>query len=353
MFDGTFQSNHLRRAPSAPQFSALFDLGDSSPMFFFTRNRPSFSNRGVMWMLLAASLFFSPAYRLRAQGTPQQKNSAATSESAASNSTRATEKPTAAGHDHVGQPLPDYMTGDQCLFCHRTVVGPTWEQEPHAWTIRPIGVPPAVGQLPPDATHIIGSPQHYRALKLIGYGKFAVLAPDGKTWQPDVFATKCAGCHTTGVDPKSHAFSTFAFDCYACHGDLTTDHTTKPEIAWLGTKRPRQPKEIVAICGSCHLRGGRSQSTGLPYPNNFIAGDDLFADFKVDLKRDLDPTMNPADRHAYTYTRKVMEGSTQTCLECHRVHGRPDLKHEYCIDCDDLPGAKAGAPKLRSETCQY
>ena len=245
------------------------------------------------------------------------------------------------------------MTGDSCLFCHRTVVGETWEREPHAWTIRTVGVPPAVGPLPPDATHVIGSPQHYRALKLIGYGKFAILAADGKTWQPDVFATKCAGCHTTGVDPKSHAFSTFAFDCFACHGDLTTDHTTKPEIAWLGSKRPRQPKEIVAICGSCHLRGGHSQSTGLPYPNNFIAGDDLFADFKVDLKRDLDPTMNPADRHAYTYTRKVMEGSTQTCLECHRVHGHADLKHEYCIDCDDPPGPKSAAPKLRSETCQY
>jgi len=256
--------------------------------------------------------------------------------------------------DHVGKPVPDYMTGDQCLFCHRNVVGPTWEQEPHAWTIRPLGVPPNVAQVPKDATHVIGSPQHYRALKLIGYGSFAVLAADGKTWQPDVFAKQCAGCHTTGVDPKTHTFATFAFDCFACHGDLSEDHTTKPQIALLGNKRPRDPKEIVEICASCHLRGGRSQSSGLPYPNGFIAGDDLFADFKVDLKRDLDPGMNPADRHSYTYTRKVMEGgSTQTCLDCHRVHGRPDLKHEYCIDCDELPAAAKGTGKLRSETCQY
>jgi mono/diheme cytochrome c family protein len=246
------------------------------------------------------------------------------------------------------------MTGDQCLFCHRNVVGPTWEQEPHAWTIRPVGVPPKVGQLPADATHIIGSPQHYRALKLIGYGKFAILGNDGKTWQPDVFATKCAGCHTTGVDPAAHTFSAFAFDCYACHGDLGTDHTTKPEIALLGTKHAKDPKEIVAICGQCHLRGGRSQSSGLPYPNNFIGGDDLLADFKVDLSRDHDPNMNPADRHAYTYTRNVMEkGSKQTCLECHRVHGRPELKHEYCVDCDELPASAKAAGKLRSETCLY
>jgi hypothetical protein len=262
----------------------------------------------------------------------------------------------AAHHDHVGQPLPDYMTGDQCLFCHRNVVGPTWEREPHAWTIRDRAVPPAVAQLPKDATHIIGSPQHYRALKLSGYGKFDLLGDDGKTWQPDVFARQCAGCHTTGVDPATHAFSAFAFDCFACHGDVTTEHTTKPQLAYLGSKRPRDPKEIVAICAQCHLRGGRSQSTGLPYPNNFVAGDDLFADFKIDLKREYNAQMNPADRHAYTYTRNVLErGSKQTCLECHRVHGNPDLKHDYCVDCDDSAASSkgAGAQKLRSETCRY
>lgn len=271
----------------------------------------------------------------------------------AQNAAPAPSQPAPARHDHVGQKIPDYMTGDSCLFCHRTVVGETWEKEPHAWTIRAVGVPPKVSQLPADATHVIGSPQRYRALKLIGYGKFAILADDGKTWQPDVFGTKCAGCHTTGVEPATHAFSTFAFDCYACHGDLQTDHTTKPEIALLGTKRAKDPKEIVAICGQCHLRGGRAQSNGLPYPNNFIAGDDLFADFKVDLSREKDPNMNPADRHAYTYTANVIErGSKQTCLECHRVHGRPELKHEYCVDCDELPAAAKAAGK-RSETCMY
>lgn len=259
-------------------------------------------------------------------------------------------------HDHVGKPLPDYMTGDQCLFCHRGVVGPTWQQEPHAWTIREVGVPPSVPKPPADATHIIGSAQHFRALKLIGYGKFAVLGSDGRTWQPDVFATRCAGCHTTGVDPKTQAFSVFAFDCYSCHGDITDDHSKKPESVFLSSKRAREPREIVAICGQCHLRGGRSQSSGLPYPNNFVAGDDLFADFKVDLKRADDPTLNPADRHVYTYTRNVMElGLKQTCMDCHRIHGDPALKHAICVDCEDPADAGRGAKpaRPRSDTCDY
>jgi len=297
------------------------------------------------------------ALLLAAQGQSGGKAAAPVAQNTAVQS-----KPAASGpgpapsrNDHVGKPLPDYMTGDQCLFCHRNIVGPTWEREPHAWTVREVGTEPSVPQVPKDATHIIGSPQHYRALKLIGYGKFAVLGDDGKTWQPEVFATRCAGCHTTAVDPATHAFSAYAFDCYACHGEVTAEHTTQPKLAWLGSKRPQEPQAIVAICSQCHLRGGQSLSTGLPYPNNFIAGDDLFADFKVDLKRAYDSSMNPADRHAYAYASKVLAGqSKQTCLDCHRVHGRPELKHQYCIDCDELPAAaKSAGKQLHSETCQY
>jgi hypothetical protein len=315
------------------------------------RNKLWFAKPSVLLMLAVAPLLLAQGHGGEKASPIQAQQSAVAQARPAANGPGAS----SARNDHVGKPLPEYMTGDQCLFCHRNVVGPTWEREPHAWTIREIGVEPSIPQVPKDATHIIGSPQHYRALKLIGYGKFAILADDGKTWQPDVFATRCAGCHTTGVDPTTHAFSAYAFDCYACHGEVSAEHTTKPELAWLGSKRPRDPKAIVAICAQCHLRGGKSQSTGLPYPNNFIAGDDLFIDFKVDLKLAYDPAMNPADRHAYAYASRVLAGqSKQTCLECHRVHGKPELKHQYCIDCDDLPEAARNAGKhLHSETCQY
>ena len=33
--------------------------------------------------------------------------------------------PAAWGSDHVGKPVPEYVTGDECLFCHRDDVGPT------------------------------------------------------------------------------------------------------------------------------------------------------------------------------------------------------------------------------------
>src|SRR4051794_34735070 len=39
--------------------------------------------------------------------------------------------PAAWGRDHVGQPVPEYLTGDECLFCHRDNVGPGWQSNRH------------------------------------------------------------------------------------------------------------------------------------------------------------------------------------------------------------------------------
>ena len=44
--------------------------------------------------------------------------------------------PVAWGDDHVGRPIPEYVTGDECLFCHRANIGPTWGQNVHNLTVR-------------------------------------------------------------------------------------------------------------------------------------------------------------------------------------------------------------------------
>src|SRR5437868_13471923 len=42
------------------------------------------------------------------------------------------------GSDHVGQPVPEFVTGDECLFCHRLDVGPTWKDNRHNRTVRDV-----------------------------------------------------------------------------------------------------------------------------------------------------------------------------------------------------------------------
>lgn len=218
----------------------------------------------------------------------------------------------------------DYPTGDACLFCHRNEIGSTWLDNAHAWTVRPAGESPVAKPVPAEATHVVGS-EHFHALKQLGYGKFSILWNEGK-WRDDVFGAQCAGCHTTAVDPATREFSAIGLDCYTCHGNVPEDHAVKHGTALLSRARESNAKEIVSICGSCHLRGGVSASAGLPYPDAFVPGADLFAHFRVDLKRDLE-SLDDNDRHVYETARAVLEGQSEdTCVDCHRVHATPEKK---------------------------
>lgn len=240
--------------------------------------------------------------------------------------------------DHVGQPLPEYTTGEECLFCHRNDIGPDWLKTSHAWTTRAVGDPPKVASLPSDATHVIGGVNAYMALKQISYGKFALYSTKDGAWRDGVFERQCAGCHTTGVDPQTLSFSSSGLDCVTCHGLVPPEHTANGALAWFGKQHAGTPKLKEAICAQCHLRGGKSRSTGLPYPNNFFAGDDLFVDFAVDLKKTRGLDRN--DQHVYVKTRSVLEGeSTRTCNDCHKIHVPP--------------GARKRDPNLHSAVCGY
>jgi hypothetical protein len=44
--------------------------------------------------------------------------------------------PAAWGSDHVGEPVPRFTSGDECLFCHRMDVGSTWSTNRHGQTVR-------------------------------------------------------------------------------------------------------------------------------------------------------------------------------------------------------------------------
>jgi len=247
--------------------------------------------------------------------------------------------------DHVGKPVPAYVTGDECLFCHRVKVADTWQQNPHARTI-----------FPNDKGDLFLGAKLARPVKQAGYVRLEIQGDKNK------FALRCAGCHATAVNPETHEFATIAIDCYACHGIVDPDHTKNIELMRFSSKYPKSPHEIVSVCGSCHLRGGKSASSGLPYPNNFVPGDDLFRDFQVDLAQADNAALNPGDRHIYRNVRDVLKnGSATTCLSCHTIHGDNTAKHKRvltnpgCEDCHNATGPKSAVKKyeVHSAICEY
>ncbi len=287
------------------------------------------------------------------------------------------------GNSHVGKPLPDYLTGDECLFCHRNTAGATWNIDEHQRTLRPITAVPEIEamlrshpnlQSFTDQVHfLLGNKRQIRLLrKSEKYGRLdilsAILQPnqaDGALalvnqdpfhWDEKIFGQQCAGCHATAVNSRTQAFSATGIDCYACHGVVDLKHAKDTSLVFLSQKRNDSPSVIASTCGQCHIRTGQSKASGLPYANNHVVGDNLFADFDVDLSPEALAAAPPRERHILANIRDSLHSQKQperngetaakqstTCLSCHNIHRASVKKHrkippsDYCHICHQPP----------------
>ena len=258
-----------------------------------------------------------------------------------------------AAQSHAGKPVPEFVNGDECLFCHRNNIGPNWQKNAHGTTVRP--------REESTTDFKLGGRNHTRQLKKDGYNKFAIYDTAKKGWDSSAFTENCTGCHNTGIDSKTGSFSSFGIDCYACHGVVDLNHSNDTSLVWLSKKNKTDAKAVAATCAQCHLReSAKSKSTGKPWPDNFVIGDNLWDDYQADLSRAADPTLNAGDRHVYRNVRDVTEsGSEVTCISCHSVHGNSSAKHRRvltstaCLDCHNAEGPKKVIKKYAavSRTC--
>jgi len=288
------------------------------------------------------------------------------------------------GSDHVGKPTPDYLTGDECLFCHRKL-GPVWLGNPHQLTIRPRQpAEPSIKTLrtlvkgrrfADETQYLLGSRRITRFLKRSkAYGKLQMLSTayvparqargnpgagvlkntKSGRWDRRTFGKRCAGCHATAVNTKTRAFSALSIDCFACHGVVELEHTRDISRVLLSS-RSREPRRLVSICGQCHLRGGKSKSSRLPYPNTFVPGDNLFRDFRVDFSDAAIRALSAADQHIYINVRDVavFGRSAITCLSCHDVHGQRSEKHQVETRCCRRAGRVLTAACATTRSVRY
>lgn len=297
--------------------------------------------------------------------------------------------PAAWGSDHVDDFVPEFIEAGECLFCHRNEVGASWATNRHNRTIRGAAPDdpamealvddPATAVTGEEVELLLGGPRAARYLKRSeAYGKVDILSVHANAgrgtrwrvhhaeephWDADLFAQRCAGCHTSAVDPEDHSFVALALDCFTCHGDAPLEHSNDATLMPLARERQDPARVVISICGSCHIRFGTSQASGLPYPTNFVAGDNLFRDFQFDFDLADDESINPGDRHVLDNVRMVaLEGrEDMTCLSCHEVHTGSSARHRdlprqaYCIHCHDPERPlKFHRPyEVHSDTCDY
>jgi predicted CXXCH cytochrome family protein len=290
----------------------------------------------------------------------------------------------------VGKPVPEFVAGDECLFCHRNDVGPSWNDNHHNRSVREIEADsdalaalreaPELKGLGAQVSLVVGEKRRQRFLKPAeGFGKLDLLSvqwvpprgdqpgalvhEDQTRWLPERFGDACAGCHSTGVDSGQRTFATRSLDCCVCHGEVPNEHSKNPALVHLSPHRNDPARVVTSACAQCHVRSGRSRSTGLPYPNNFVAGDNLFRDFEVDFSDAALAMLNPADAHVVANVRDVVvRGSAEvTCLTCHDVHKQTARRHHQvaesalCLLCHNEEGSKKvrKAFEVHSQTCGY
>ncbi|MBX7168541.1 MAG: hypothetical protein K1X74_19545 [Pirellulales bacterium] len=297
--------------------------------------------------------------------------------------------PAAWGADHISEELPEYMEGGECLFCHRREVGRSWQTDRHSRTIRDVEPEhPAVKLLAADpagkavigeVTLLLGAGQQmcflrrgerYGHCDLLSVranstrgGRWRLTQNEQATWDAAAFNQGCAGCHATAVATENQAFSAVGHDCFVCHGAATEEHANDPALMTLSKAAKDPPRVVTSICAQCHLRGGKSRSTGLPYANQFVPGDNLFRDFAVDWQQADRAELNPGDRHVWENVRDVvlLGREETTCLSCHQVHGNSTQRHAQlpdgpaCNVCHDpaQPKTKHLIYEVHSPTCGY
>src|SRR5207247_4860987 len=126
-------------------------------------------------------------------------------------------------------PVPECVTGDECLFCHRAEIGSSWpvnhhnrelrKAEPDAQPLADLKSVPALREAAGQVTLLLGGKHFLRFLKPAQeYGKLDLLsvawqpgrklvAPEKPQWDGKTFANRCAGCHATAVDPKTRTLA--------------------------------------------------------------------------------------------------------------------------------------------------
>jgi hypothetical protein len=298
------------------------------------------------------------------------------------------EHPAAWGDTHVGDPLPAYTEGKDCLFCHRGDIAPGWQSNAHLLSIRDVASDSPVVEearkrflaagLALDVQAVLGGDQVMRFLRPNGNdSQYSILTASwlrtddpagtlidtaGAHWDDRLYGTRCAGCHSTAVGTRSRAFSSSSVDCFSCHGVVDPKHSSDTSLILLSSMRADEPRVVVSLCGQCHVRSGHSLSTRRPYPNQFVPGDNLFRDLSIDLSDTALAAVNPIDRHVLENVRDVaVYGSSTTCLSCHDVHDASSLKHQKlgsadaCGTCHEREGGRwlAKSYEKSSATCRY
>lgn len=245
-----------------------------------------------------------------------------------------------------------FVGSETCKTCHeRTYL--EWRTSLHSRMMRDVKLEPLANMgdfesplevrtfTKDDVAYTLGSQWKQQYLKKEGQdlivlpAQYNVFTGEWKPYYPDkpekrVWFNECAGCHATGVDPKSKTFVEMGVACEACHGPGSNHVEAVPgyEIPTIIQATRLTPGLAAQICGSCHTAGHDKKGT-YAYPVDYqlhkgVGNIRLYFD---EATPQTDPDRfwpSGESRHSnqqYLDWKKSEHAKVGvTCITCHDVH---------------------------------
>ncbi len=289
----------------------------------------------------------------------------------------------------------NYVGSTECRSCHRSVASEHADTR-HALTLQD-GKPKNIlgdfdqgedvrqvqfpGEDAPraftaeDIAYVVGSGRYVqRYLYKADRNEYMVLPAEWNVteqkWEPYTLATdwpdpaydwnqKCAGCHTTGLDPDRGRWKDDGVQCEDCHGPGSIHVDTAKEVGRNPTDAEiEQIRSTIVVssdaqvCGQCHSQGTDPQ-TERPFTVNYRPGDDLAQSFTLSEPDDSahwrssghaasqNMQYNEWLRSGHSRSLQSLEASSyadDTCLECHSA----DYQLTEQLQTEQAAGDRAG-----------
>ncbi len=249
-----------------------------------------------------------------------------------------------------------------CASCHADVAA-RWERTLHSMMVRPatrenihgdLSLPNAPNLREFDFAYVIGG-WYKEERYVIRQGGELIMSPHELDYVPNRYVIRrtstgaldmpdwraaCIGCHTTGYNPQTRAWSELNIGCEACHGPGVT-HASAP------SKKNIIIDKSAEACGSCHIRG-TDNATGFGFPTQYRLGQPrtllaAFTPIPMTDRASVFPDQRTSNRHRQQFidfqkSKHYIAGVT--CVSCHDPHtgplaARAQLRKSLGAVCND------------------
>lgn len=283
------------------------------------------------------------------------------------------------GNNSANKKVATYVGSESCKTCHSEVYE-KYSGTLHTKMVQDAKADPSVitgdftkegeplslaGVKKEDIAFTIGSKYKQRyvvkdgdALRILPteykFGKGEWVDYHGDEWKDRDYEALCTSCHTTGVDPKTGAWTEMGIGCEACHGPASEHVNAGGDKTKIVNPANLDIARQTDVCAQCHIRGKNTKYEGREDALGFVPGMKLtdvytWATPKTDNPEKPifyeDGASKKHHQQFQDFEQSKHYAANLTCTSCHDPHAKnkdgyqlKDTIDNVCLSCHNEGG---------------